>query len=338
MASLRLIRLYLPECEDSDLDGLLEDRDVLCVFTDANYPDKRIVDLLAKSEQSEAILDQFRERYGDQDGFQAIVSAVEGVACHPDEGADSSDSEEDQKEQVAGGLRVSREELYNTLTESLGINRVFVSMVVLSSIVAALGLVRDDVAVLIGAMVIAPLLGPNIAVSLAVTLGDIGLLRRAAMTGATGTAATLAIAFALGTFLSVDPETPSIANRIHVHLSHFALALAAGSAGAMAFTRGLAGPVIGVMAAVALAPPLVAAGLLWGSGHREPAVGAALLTLVNILSIQSAGAVTFLLQGVQPRTWWEEQRARKTTKIALVLMALMLTALATAAYFARGES
>ncbi len=336
MASLRLIRLYLPGFKDGELDDLLEDREILAVLTDANYEDKMIVDVLAKAEQSEAILDEFAEKFGERDGFQAVVSAVEGVADHPDEGK-SSDSEKDEREQKAGGLRVSREELYNTLTETLGIDRAFLAMVILSAIVAALGLVRDDLAVLIGAMVIAPLLGPNMAISLAVTLGDIPLLGRAAMTGAVGVAGALGASLALGMFLEVDPETPAIANRTAVQLSHFGLAMAAGAAGAMAFTRGMAGPVIGVMAAVALAPPLVAAGLLMGSGHTEQAGGAALLTLVNILSIQSAGSITFLLQGVRPRTWWEEKRAKATTKVALALTLLLLASLAAAVYIARGN-
>ena len=120
-------------------------------------------------------------------GFHAVVSAVEAVLPHPDaiekEVADDDAPDPDGK---PGYLRVSRDGLYNEFNDSLGLDRVYPAMVALSTLVAALGLLRDDVASIIGAMVIAPLLGPNVAVSLAVTLGDLGLLRRSIQTGLPG--------------------------------------------------------------------------------------------------------------------------------------------------------
>lgn len=332
MAALRLIRLYLPECGDGETDDLLEDREVLAVLSDVNYPKKLIIDLLVTAEQSEAVVDEFADRFGEREGFQCVVAAVEGVARHPDE---EEEEDVDEEERVAGGLRVSREELYNALTESLGVDRVFAAMVILSAIVAALGLIRDDLAVLIGAMVIAPLLGPNVALSLAVTLGDLALLRRAALTGLAGIGIALGVSFSLGALLTVDASVAAIASRTNVELSHFSLALGAGAAGAIAFTQGMAGPVIGVMVAVALVPPLVASGLLLGAGHNTAAMGAALLTLVNILSIQLAGTVAFLLQGVRPRDWVKVERAKTTTRMAIALLLLLLLALSAVIYFAR---
>ncbi len=336
MATFRLVRLYLPACEELETDDLFEDREVLTVVRDANYPDKLIVDLLVKAEHTETVVDEFAERFGERDGFQAIVAAVEGVLRRPDD--DESESDKDKKDQQRGGLRVSREELDNALSESLGINRVFLAMVVLSAVVAALGLVRDELAVVIGAMVIAPLLGPNIAISLAVTLGDLKLLRKAALTSLVGLAVALGVSYVLGLLLEVDPGTEIIAKRSQVELSHFGLALGAGAAGSIAFTRGIAGSVVGVMVAVALLPPLVASGLLLGSGETRQAAGAALLTLVNVLSIHLAGTVTFLVQGVRPRTWWDEDRAKKTTRIAMALMLLLLASLGAAVYYANAEA
>lgn len=336
MAALRLVRLYLPNCNDGSIDDLLENRTVLSLLRDANYEDKLIVDLIVEAEQTEAILDEFNDRFGEQDGFQAVVSSVEAVARHPEEEVEeeSADSEKDEEERLRGGLRVSREELYTALSESLGIDRVFLAMVVLSTIVAALGLVRDDLAVLIGAMVIAPLLGPNVALSLAVTLGDLHLLRKAAATGLTGIAIAFAVSVSLGAVLTVNPEVEAIADRTHVELSHFGLAMGAGAAGAIAHTRGMAGPVIGVMVAVALAPPLVACGLLLGAGLPKASFGAGLLVLVNLLSIHLAGAVSFLVQGVRPRDHAEAERAKTTSRTAIALLLLLLAALAAVMYYA----
>ena len=69
--------------------------------------------------------------------------------------------------------------------------------------------------------------------------------------------------------LNVDPSIPEIADRTEAGLSNVGLALGAGAAGAIAFTRGMAGSVIGVMVAVALVPPLVVAGSCWAPGNTS---------------------------------------------------------------------
>ncbi len=107
-------------------------------------------------------------------------------------------------------------------------------------------------------------------------------------------------------------------------MGDIALALASGSAGALSFTMGLPSALIGVMVAVALLPPLVTLGMLMGAGLTDPAVGALLLLLVNIICVNLAGVGTFLFQGVRPRTWWEASRAKKSTTIAIVIWTILL--------------
>ena len=93
--------------------------------------------------------------------------------------------------------RISREELYEDLSGYARITRIHLYMVVLSTIVAATGIARDSPTILIGAMVIAPLLGPNVALALATTLGDTGLARRAIRTTALGLGLAILVAFSL---------------------------------------------------------------------------------------------------------------------------------------------
>ena len=84
---------------------------------------------------------------------------------------------------------------------------------------------------------------------------------------------------------------------------------------------------VGVMVAVALLPPLVAAGLLGGGGHWEDAAGASLLLLTNMACINLAAVATFLMQRVRPRTWWEAERARRATRIAVTTWIIVLVVL-----------
>ena len=78
---------------------------------------------------------------------------------------------------------------------------------------------------------------------------------------------------------------------------------------------------------VAGAPPLVAFGMLLGDGRFVPARGAMLILLANVVCINLAGVGTFLLQGVRPRSWWEEERARQATRIAIVAWCALLAIL-----------
>ena len=176
-------------------------------------------------------------------------------------------------------------------------------------------------------MVIAPLLGPNMAMALATALGDLTLLRRALLTALAGIAATMVLAAIVGLLLHIDPATPEIASRDGVGVGDIAVALASGVAGALAFTTGVSTTLIGVMVAVALLPPLVAFGLLLGGGHLAPAMGALSLFLINLICVNLAGVTTFLVQGLRPATWWEKDRAAKSTRIAILLWAVLLAAL-----------
>lgn len=216
------------------------------------------------------------------------------------------------------------------ITDTTKLSKVYVAMVLLSSIVTAFGLLGNNVAVIIGAMVIAPLLGPNVALSLSTTLGDIALFRTALKANVAGILIALVISVFTGFIFAVNPDIQEIASRTKVGLDAIVIALASGSAGVLAFTTGVSTILIGVMVAVALLPPLVVFGLLLGSGHELPAISALLLFLVNIICINLAGVVTFLAQGIHPKTWWEAEKAKEATRIAIALWIMLLSALIVA--------
>ena len=147
------------------------------------------------------------------------------------------------------------------------------------SLLVSLFLVGNNVAVIIGAMVIAPMLGPNVALSLSNTLGDVTLARIALKANAVGILIAFILSVFIGFIFTVDPAIPEIASRTKVVLEAIVIALASSSAGVLAFTTGVSAILIGVMVAVALLPPLVVCGLLLGSGHELPGFGALLVSL-----------------------------------------------------------
>jgi uncharacterized hydrophobic protein (TIGR00341 family) len=176
-------------------------------------------------------------------------------------------------------------------------------------------------------MVIAPLFGPNMALAVGTSLGDMRLISRALKALTLGLGVALGISAVVGLFLPVDSEVPSLVARTHVSYADIILALAAGAAGAFAFTAGQARALTGVMVAVALLPPVAAFGLLVAEGRMSAAGGAVLLAAVNIICINLAGVAAFLLQGVRPRTWWEAERAKRASRRAAGIWLLLLVIL-----------
>jgi len=173
-------------------------------------------------------------------------------------------------------------------------------------------------------MVLAPLLTPNVAVALASTLGDTELAVKGVKTAGAGLVLALAIGVVIGSVFTVDPTLPSIAARTQLHWSDLGLALASGAAGVLAFTSGGQLALIGVMVAVALMPPLVSAGLLFGSGSPLLAFQALELTVANVICVNLAGIITFSLQGIRPATWWEKAQASQAKKKALLIWTTLL--------------
>lgn len=81
------------------------------------------------------------------------------------------------------------------------------------------------------------------------------------------------------------------------------------------------------MVAVALLPPLVTFGLLFGAGNISMAMGALLLFITNIVCVNLSGVATFLIQGVRPLSWWEATSAKKATQKAILIWGLLLVVL-----------
>jgi uncharacterized hydrophobic protein (TIGR00341 family) len=121
---------------------------------------------------------------------------------------------------------------------------------------------------------------------------------------------------------------PEIASRMQVSYADFVLALASGAAGALSFTSGVPGSLIGVMVAVALLPPLMVFGLLVGDGQFLKSLHAFLLLMTNVVCVNISGVAMFLLQGVRPNRWWEAKKAKKQTRIAIAVWIFLLAMLA----------
>lgn len=324
-----MVEMTVPQTVAAELASLSQELRVIEIWRQSLEDDLMLLRVLVHGEKTEAVIHKLESRFHLTPGFRLTIFEVQATLPPPQEDIDGepkvgSDDTTEQDAPPPDPQRIACAELVQKLSECAVANRVYLMTVVLSTVVAAIGLIRDNAAVIIGAMVIAPLLGPNMTLSLATTLGDSRLAKQALRVSAIGLLLAIAISAVLGLVFEFDPAAAEIARRTEVGLSDVALALASGSAGAIAFTTGLSTALVGVMVAVALLPPLATTGLLMGSGQWQPALGAFLLTTTNIICINLAGVGTFLWQGVQPRRWWEAERAKRMTRAAGILWVVLL--------------
>jgi uncharacterized hydrophobic protein (TIGR00341 family) len=320
--SLRLVEVLVAEDLAEPALEVLREVGVQQLWRESGAKGEAKLRAVLDADSTGAALDRLHGRISHSGGLRVLVLPLDAALPRP-----RPDEEGLRSVRPAA---VSREAVHAIIAREARLTGVFASLVLLSTTVAALGLSRDDTAVVIGAMVLAPLLGPNMGVALGLTLADLTLARSAARTGLVGLALAVACAALLGLGLDVDPALGEIASRTRVDLRDVAIALAAGTAGALAYTTSAPASLVGVMVAVALLPPAAACGLMLSVGELRGALGAALLVLANVAAVNLAAMATFVSSGLRPRSGWSAERAKRSRAWGLFLWALVLAVLAAA--------
>tara|TARA_R110000868_G_scaffold94569_2_gene260874 strand:- start:1305 stop:2321 length:1017 start_codon:yes stop_codon:yes gene_type:complete len=277
---------------------------------------KQMVRILARPERQQEFVDYLQKCLGADDDWRIILSPVDAIVPDPEP---SKKEENKQKAETA-----LREELYIEIARGAKLDSTFVQLVLLSTVVAAIGLFNDNVAVIIAAMVIAPLLGPNMALAFGCALGDRELIGRAAFANLVGLVLAIGGATVAGIVLPDNYSGPELMSRTVIGYEAIALALAAGTAGAISITTRASSLLVGVMVAVALLPPAAATGYMLGAGRYALAVGAGGLLMVNIVCINLSAQIVFLFKGIKPRSWIEQREAKESTLISIAIWSLLL--------------
>ncbi len=193
--------------------------------------------------------------------------------------------------------------VYSDLRRGARADRDFLTLTALSTAIAALGLLLNSAAVIIGAMLVAPFMAPLIALGLAVVHGDARFMRVAATAVVRGTLVAYPIGILLGVLVPQVNLGDEVLARTEPSGLDLLVALLSGAAGAYAYARrDLSAALPGVAIAAALVPPLAASAIALGSGEMEEAAGAALLYALNVTAISAAAAVVFMWFGFRPES------------------------------------
>lgn len=216
------------------------------------------------------------------------------------------------------------------IRENASLNGAYLAMNAFATVIAAYGLLANSVAAVIGAMVVATLLGPITGIALALVDGDSRLLRNALAAETAGIFVVLTISFAIGHMYPRIPFGSEIISRTNPNILDLMIALGGGCAAAFAtVSPRISVGLIGVAIATALVPPLAVCGLCLARDEFQPAFGSLLLFLANFVAIQFAYSVVLWIFGYHRLTEHAQDRESVIVgnAISLVLLAVLAVVL-----------
>lgn len=218
--------------------------------------------------------------------------------------------------------RKDRVALVESLGEGSRWSMNFGVMLGCSVLIAGLGLLQNSVAVIIGAMLVAPLMTPLTGTGLALVQGNFNLLKVALRSMLRGTLASLMLGVLLRLLTPGSELTTEIAVRGSPNILDLLIAFLAGVAAGYAMARPkMSGALPGVAISVALVPPLAAAGIALGSADWMIALGAVLLFATNMVAIVLGSAMVFRMHGIKTR----EENQTTMLKMKRIILGLGLT-------------
>lgn len=323
---LKILEIVAPQNEIKAIERVTATPEIVDWWRTAAFDDERFsTSMMVKPENVQTVLDALQQILDHCDEARIIIHNVETTLPK----IEVVEPAENTKKAHPKDPSLSREELFEEVERSSQLTQTYLLLTALSAIVAAMGMVGNSVTAVIGAMVIAPLLGPNLALALGTSLGDISLTRRAILANLVGLGLAIGVAFLIS--FMVEPTTNAqLADRTIVSYGALILALAAGAAAVLSLSAGAAAGLVGVMVAVALMPPAVGLGLFMGWGHWTQAGQAALLLLINVTAINLSAKLVLVFRGVTARRWPEKGRAIRSSRWAFgfwgisLLMTLVL--------------
>jgi len=327
--SARLVEIFLSEEQIGLLETILS-RHTRRFWRESvpGRPEK--YSCIVQQRYTERLLVDLQNNFADVPSFTAYVLELEAVVPPVIESAETELDFPDRLrpptaiERFFTRDRISTDELYDDIAESLKIRPHYLVTALLSSVIAGLGMRSGQTAVVIGAMIIAPLLGPTMGVALAATVGDGRMGKAAGVALLTGAIVAVLAGMLVGWSVEIDPAIPELRNRAIVQPADIALALACGAAGVLAFSRAASLTLVGVMVAVALVPPLSATGIYIAAGYTALGLDALYLFAINLVCVNVAGIATFLIQGLPPRNWRMTSGILAVWVLALFLLASLM--------------
>ncbi len=215
-------------------------------------------------------------------------------------------------------------DIYNLLSRGAIPSVEYYVLTVLSCVISTIGLILGATAVIIGAMIVAPLMTPILAFSLGVIWGDIALIRTSVQSILKGVFWGVVISAAIAYLIPLPTLSQEIISRTHPSLFDVLVALASGIVGAYGYAnKRISNTLIGIAIAVALMPPLCTIGIGIGIKSYDVVSGATLLFFINLISISLAGAIVFWTMKIHPVLADQDLVAKRAIWQILISLAIL---------------
>lgn len=218
----------------------------------------------------------------------------------------------------------SSRNVYEKISEAAALNTEFIVLLIGSVLVATFGLLQGSTAVIIGAMIIAPLMMPILGFALGSIWGDLKLISRSAITLFMGIIFAVLLSALISYIVPGSDYNAEILARTGPNLFDVLIALASGFVGAYAYANPMiSSSISGVAIAVALMPPLCTIGITLGNQDFSLSLGATILFLINMVGIALAASLVFWRQKIHPVTDSKQTvkaRAMKQILVASVVL------------------
>jgi len=207
---------------------------------------------------------------------------------------------DDHHEAVGGDDALDRSLILASVARDARLDKKFLLLIILAAAIATLGLLQSSTAVVIGAMLVSPLMGPIMGLGFGLATIESSLIKRSLVTLAAGMAVAVVVAMLIIWVSPIQDVTAELRARTQPTLLDLGVAVVGGIAGVYAIMRKLSGVMVGVAIATALVPPLSTVGFGLVTGRPDFALGAALLFLTNTLAIAFAATIVARLNHFGP--------------------------------------
>lgn len=327
---MRLVQITIPSGKRERVCRALDDEGLEYVIADETSGREfdGIAYIPLPKNAVEPTLETLRNAGLDDETFTVVLEANTVISSRFEElqAEYAEDTDED---------RIAREELVSAAGSLAPSTGTYVIMTAVSALIATAGLLLDSPAVVVGSMVIAPLVGPAMATSVGTVVSDREMFVRGVYLQVLGlflsVLAAFVFAFVVRQIHLITPVAdvttiPEVRERVAPDFLSLFIALGAGVAGIVSLTTGVSTALVGVMIAVALIPPAATVGIGLAWGQPLVSLGAGVLVLVNVLSINLAALIGLWYKGYRPETWFRQGQARQTTlkRIGVVAVAILV--------------
>lgn len=317
---MRQVQVTVPKEFDGEVDEILDDYTSDITSNEAERQGDEVLEFTATVDSDE--IDELTEKLKDteMESGDLSIRVLEQESL----------IKKGQKTKGSASL-LSQEEIYSKAQEFSGFSRAQWALVGLSSAIAAYGLILNNLIVVIGAMMLAPMLSPFVSGAISLVVGDSSLMKESLRSGLLSFLLAIAVSYiaVLPFPVSINPALSTV---VSFGVPVILLSFLVGAAAAFTFATGFRDQIAGVAVAIALVPPLAGAGIGLKLGNLMFAFQAAGIAAINILAVLIAGFVSFKAMGLSPTTYYKEKQAEKLRKILPIALMILLIVLAPLGY------